>query len=183
MNISLPQKTVRRFVGNNAPAVTCRDPCHGTDMAATAQDDDFEARIRESFARQELMATIGAVLTTVEPGLVEIELAHRTDLTQQHGFLHAGVVASVLDSACGYAAYSLMPAGAGVLTVEFKINLLRPASGPRFVARGEVSRRGRTLTVCMGHAFSLAPDTDARKPVAAMLSTIMTVPNDRGHAS
>src|SRR6185503_7902077 len=92
-----------------------------------AQDPNFENRVRESFARQQLMQTLGATLTLVEPGAIEIELPYRIDLTQQHGFLHAGVIASVLDSACGYAAFSLMPADAEVLSVEFKINLLAPA--------------------------------------------------------
>ena len=138
-----------------------------------AQDTNFESRVRESFARQRLMQTLGAILTLVAPGAVEIELPYRADLTQQHGFLHAGVVASVLDSACGYAAFSLMPADAAVLSVEFKVNLLAPARGERLVARAEVKRAGRTVTVCTAdaHAFEGAQG----KVVATMLATMMCV--------
>jgi uncharacterized protein (TIGR00369 family) len=112
--------------------------------------DDFESRVRLSFARQRVMETIGAVLSRVDAGAVDIALPFRDDLTQQDGFLHAGIVATILDSACGYAAYSLMPADVGVLTVEYKINLMRPAIGNRLVARGRVVRAGKTLTVCTG---------------------------------
>ena len=138
-----------------------------------AQDPNFENRVRESFARQQLMQTLGATLTLVEPGVIEIELAYRADLTQQHGFLHAGVIASVLDSACGYAAFSLMPADAEVLSVEFKINLLAPARGERLLARAEVKRAGRTVTVCSADAFML--EGVQRKAVATMLGTMMSV--------
>ena len=112
------------------------------------QDPAFESRIRESFVRQKVMGLIGAVLTRVEPGRVEIELPFRDDLTQQHGFFHAGIVGTIADSAGGYAAYTLMPAGSSVLSVEYKINLLAPADGERLVASGRVVRPGRTLTVC-----------------------------------
>ena len=112
------------------------------------QDPAFESRIRESFVRQKVMGLIGAVLTRVEPGRVEIELPFRDDLTQQHGFFHAGIVGTIADSAGGYAAYTLMPAGSSVLSVEYKINLMAPADGERLVARGQVVRAGRTLTVC-----------------------------------
>ena len=139
----------------------------------TAPDADFETRVRESFARQQLMQTLGASLLRVEAGLVEIELPYRTDLTQQHGFLHAGVVASVLDSACGYAAFSLMPADAAVLSVEFKVNLLAPARGDRLVARAEVKRAGRTVTVCTADAFAFTGEEN--KVVATMLATMMCV--------
>lgn len=134
----------------------------------------FEARVRASFARQKVMDTIGATLTRVDPGAVEIALPFRADLTQQHGFLHAGVVATILDSACGYAAVTQMPADVGALTVEYKINLLRPAAGERFVARGLVVRAGKTLTVCTGDVFALTGGSE--KVVATMLSTIMAVP-------
>ena len=100
------------------------------------------------------MATLGAVLERVEPGAVEVGLAFRPELTQQHGFLHAGVVTAVVDSACGYAALSLMEPGAAVLSVEFKVQLLAPAQGARFVARGRVVRSGRTLTVVSGELGS-----------------------------
>jgi len=112
------------------------------------KDPGFESRIRESFVRQKVMGLIGAVLTRVEPGRVEIELPFRDDLTQQHGFFHAGIVGTIADSAGGYAAHTLMPAGSSVLSVEYKINLLAPADGERLVASGQVVRAGRTLTVC-----------------------------------
>jgi len=110
-------------------------------------DPGFEARTRESFARQGAMAHLGAVLGRVEPGVVEIALDFRPELSQQHGFFHAGFVATVADSAGGYAAYTLFPAEDGVLTVEFKVNLMAPADGERIVATGRVLRAGRTLTV------------------------------------
>ena len=117
-------------------------------MAFEAKDPEFEARIRESFVRQKVMGLIGARLTRVEPGRVEIELPFRDDLTQQHGFFHAGIVGTIADSAGGYAGYTLMPAGSSVLSVEYKINLLAPADGERLVASGQVVRSGRTITVC-----------------------------------
>src|SRR5204863_7700442 len=122
----------------------------------TPQDPEFDARVRSSFARQRFMATIGARLTRVAAGEVDIEVDVRDDLTQQHGFLHAGVLAAAADSACGYAALSLMPAGAAVLSVEFKINLLAPAVGERVVARGRVIRGGKTITVCWGDVTAYA---------------------------
>jgi uncharacterized protein (TIGR00369 family) len=143
-------------------------------MGEAATDDAFEPRVRASFARQRVMETIGATLTRVEPGAVEIALPYRADLTQQHGFIHAGIVATILDSACGYAAFSLMPADVAVLTVEYKINLLRPAKGDRLVARARVVRAGKTLTVCTGDA--LAQTGGAESVVATMLATIMAVP-------
>jgi uncharacterized protein (TIGR00369 family) len=137
------------------------------------QDPGYESRVRESFARQQVMHTLGANLSLVEPGVVEIELPYRADLTQQHGFIHAGVVASVLDSACGYAAYSLMPADAAVLSIEFKVNLLAPAKGDVVKARAEVKRAGRNVTVCVADAFAI---TDGQsKVVATMLATMMCI--------
>lgn len=112
------------------------------------QDPAFAARVRASFERQRFMALLGARLVRVEPGLCEIELGFRADLTQQHGYLHAAVGTAIADSAGGYAAYSLMPAGSSVLAVEFKINLLEPARGERFVGRGRVVRAGKRLSVC-----------------------------------
>jgi uncharacterized protein (TIGR00369 family) len=138
-----------------------------------ADNRDFEARVRASFARQRVMASIGAVMRRVEPGEVEIELPYRLDLTQQHGFIHAGIVATILDSACGYAAFSRMPPDMAVLTVEYKINLLRPAKGDRLVARARVKRAGKTLTVCTGDAF--AETGGAESVVATMLATVMAV--------
>jgi uncharacterized protein (TIGR00369 family) len=112
------------------------------------RDPAYETRVRESFARQALMRMIGAELTRIEPGRVEIALPHRADLTQQHGYLHAGITSAIADTAGGYAGYSLFPAASSVLTVEFKINLLAPAAGDRFLAFGEVVKPGRTLTIC-----------------------------------
>ena len=119
------------------------------------------------------MHTLGASLIRVEPGIVEIELPYQTGLTQQHGFIHAGVIASVLDSACGYAAFSLMAADAAVLSVEFKVNLLAPAIGERLVARAEVKRAGRTVTVCSADAFAITGEQS--KLVATMLGTMISV--------
>ncbi len=139
----------------------------------TPQDADFETRVRESFARQRAMATFGARLVRVAPGAVEIELPFRDDLTQQHGYLHAGVVTAVVDSACGYAALTLTPPGAEVLSVEFKLNLLSPAAGERFAARARVLRAGRNLTVCAGDLYAFKDGGE--KIVATMLATMMTV--------
>jgi uncharacterized protein (TIGR00369 family) len=113
----------------------------------SSPDPNFEQRVRDSFARQRFMATLGARIVSVVPGEVLIELPWREELAQQHGVLHAGAVASIADSACGYAALSLMPAGSGVMSVEFKVNLLAPGRGERFLASGRVRR---TLTVCEG---------------------------------
>jgi uncharacterized protein (TIGR00369 family) len=137
------------------------------------RDTDFEARVRASFARQRVMETIGARLSRVAPGEVEIELPFREDLTQQHGYLHAGIVAAVVDSACGYAALSLADAGAEVLSIEFKLNLLSPARGRCFVARARVKRAGRNVTVCAGDLYAL--EGASEKTVATMLATMMTV--------
>jgi uncharacterized protein (TIGR00369 family) len=106
--------------------------------------EHFEARVREDFNRQQLLKTIGAQLLKVLPGEVHLQLAFRPELTQQHGFLHAGIITSIIDTACGYAALSLLPAGTGVLTVEYKVNFLSPGAGERFVAIGKVRRSGRT---------------------------------------
>jgi uncharacterized protein (TIGR00369 family) len=140
---------------------------------ADPRNPRFEQAVRESFAAQQLMATIGARFARVVAGEIEIRVPFRPDLTQQHGFLHAGVVTSALDSACGYAAFSLMPEGVGVLTVEFKTNLLAPASGEELIARGRVVRAGRTITVCQADASMLAEGAETL--VATMLATIMTV--------
>jgi uncharacterized protein (TIGR00369 family) len=137
------------------------------------QDPDFEQRVRTSFAQQQVMATLGASLEEVRPGNVRISMPFREDLTQQHGFLHAGVVAAILDSACGYAAFSLMPAEAGVLTVEYKVNLLAPGTGERVDAHAWVVRPGRTITVCRGDAY--AHDGDEQQRVATMQATVMMV--------
>jgi uncharacterized protein (TIGR00369 family) len=141
------------------------------------QDPEFDTRVRASFAQQRFMSTIGARLARVAAGEVDIELDVRDDLTQQHGFLHAGALAAAADSACGYAALSLMPAGAAVLSVEFKINLLAPAFGERVMARGRVIRAGKTVTVCWGDVTVFAGEQE--RLVATMVGTMMTV-RDRG---
>jgi uncharacterized protein (TIGR00369 family) len=137
------------------------------------RNPQFERAVRDSFAAQQLMATIGARLTSVAAGAIEIRMPFRADLTQQHGFLHAGVVTSVLDSACGYAAFSLMPEGVGVLSVEFKTNLLAPARGEELIARGRVVRAGRTITVCQAEGSMLSDGAETL--VATMLATMMAV--------
>lgn len=142
-------------------------------MALHPANPGFEARVRESFARQQAMATLGACILHIAPGEVDLELPFRADLTQQHGYLHAGIVTTLLDSACGYAAFTLMPAEATVLSVEFKTNLLAPAEGERLVARGRVLRAGRTLTVCEARGVMLkgGKETD----VAHMVGTMMAL--------
>ena len=136
-------------------------------------EPDIESRVRASFGKQRFMATIGATIERVAPGEVDIALAFDEAVTQQHGFVHAGALATVADSACGYAALSMMPSDAAVMSVEFKINILAPAEGPRLVARGRVVRSGRTLTVCRADVFSVKPDGE--KLVATMQGTMMAV--------
>lgn len=140
--------------------------------------DDFVERVRASFARQSVMGLIGAELESVGPGEVTIRIPYRSDLTQQHGFLHAGIVTTVVDSACGYAAFSLMPAGSSVLTIEFKVNLLAPAKGVSFLAKGVVIKPGKTITVCSGDVYALSPSS--QKLIATMTSTVMTLENRPG---
>ena len=140
----------------------------------------FEQRVRDSFARQAAMTTLGARLGAIAAGRVEVLLAHRAELTQQHGFLHAGIVATALDTACGYAAFTLMPDDAAVLTIEFKVNLLAPARGPRFRFEGVVVKPGRTISVVDGSAWQSDGDGADGKLVATMTATVMTV---RGRAA
>ncbi|QDG52205.1 PaaI family thioesterase [Persicimonas caeni] len=137
------------------------------------KDPNFEQRVRDGFARQAVMDLFGARLLRVEPGEVDIELDYDEKLTQQGGFLHAGVVTTIADSACGFAGLTLMPAGSDVLAVEFKMNLMRPAVGERFVATGRVLKSGRTLTVCRGEVYAFADGV--RKEVAAMQATMFCV--------
>jgi uncharacterized protein (TIGR00369 family) len=137
------------------------------------QTPAYAERVHESFARQGAMQTLGARLGLVAPGAVDIELDWAVGLTQQHGFLHAGMVATALDSACGYAGLTLMAEDAAVLTIEFKINLLAPARGERFRMEGRVLKPGRTITVCEGRAFAL--DGSQEKLVATMGCTLMAV--------
>ncbi len=142
-------------------------------------DADFEERVRASFERQNAMRTLGAELTVVRPGTIEIEMPFSESLTQQHGFLHAGVISTALDSACGYAAFSLMPADATVLTIEFKVNLLAPGKGERFLFRGSVTKPGRTIIVADGQAYALGASGPARL-IATMTGTMMTVTGRHG---
>jgi len=140
-----------------------------------AADPKFADRVRASFERQAAMRTLGATLESVLPGHVVLGMLHRDELTQQHGFVHAGMLAAALDSACGYAAFSLMPADAAVLTIEFKINLLAPARGPRFRFEGRVTKPGRTISVVDGRATQFELQGGEEKLVATMTATVMTV--------
>jgi uncharacterized protein (TIGR00369 family) len=141
--------------------------------AFTPKVANFEERVRASFDRQPFMQTIGASLARVAPGEAEIVMAVTPRLGQQHGFVHAGVVSALADTACGYAAFSLMPASAGVLTTEFKVNLLAPAAGERLVAVGRVVKPGRTLTVTQAEVF--AETGSERRLVALLTATLMAV--------
>lgn len=136
-----------------------------------ATNPNFVQEVRDSFAEQTVMALIGATLTRVEPGVIEITLPYRADLAQQHGYVHAGIITTIADSACGYAAYTLMPVGSDVLAVEFKVNLMRPAKGETFVARAEVIKPGRTLTVVRADVHALTGEQ--RELVAIMQGTMM----------
>jgi uncharacterized protein (TIGR00369 family) len=142
-------------------------------LALTPQDPEYATRVRLSFGEQRAMSTIGASLGTVEPGAVDVILPFRDDLTQQDGFLHAGIVAAVADSACGYAANTLMPATARVLSIEFKLNLLAPAVGERLEARGRVIRAGRTVTVCQADVLAITGKSE--KLIATMTGTMMSI--------
>lgn len=144
-----------------------------TEDRAPSTRPDAAARIRASFARQSFMSLLGAELARVEPGVVEIAIARRNDLLQQHGFLHAGVLTSLLDSACGYSALTIMDGESGVMSIEFKVNLLAPAAGDRFLVRGEVLKAGRTVVVCRGDAFAL--EGERPRLVAAMQASMMAV--------
>jgi uncharacterized protein (TIGR00369 family) len=136
-------------------------------------DPEFRQRVRASFAQQGIMEHIGAKMTCVEPGLCEIALDWKLELTQQDGFFHAGIVTTIADSACGYAAFTLMPAAARVLTVELKINLINPAKGERLVATGRVEKAGRTLTVTRGEVSAF--ERGRSKTTAILLATMMTL--------
>ena len=136
------------------------------------RNPSFAEEIKQSFSKQTIMSLIGAELSRVEPGIVEITLPYRADLAQHHGFLHAGIVTTIADSACGYAAYSLMPPKSEILSVEFKVNLLRPAKGEVFLALAEVIKSGKTLTVARADVFGL-DQSGRRELVATMLGTMM----------
>jgi uncharacterized protein (TIGR00369 family) len=134
-------------------------------------DADYARRIRDSFERQGLMHHLGARLVELRPGLVEIRVPYRAEITQQHGYFHAGVSGAIADSACGYAAYTLMPEDSSVLTVEYKMNLLAPADGEELIARARVIRSGRTLKICAADIY--ARKSDAEVHCATMLATIL----------
>jgi uncharacterized protein (TIGR00369 family) len=136
-------------------------------------DPQFQQRVRGSFERQQAMKTIGAFLSEIEPGRVTIELPYSLQLTQQHGFMHAGMIAAALDSACGYAASTLMPHDAGVLTIEYKINLVAPGKGQLFRMEGVVVKPGRTITLVEGRAYAI--DEGKEKLIATMTATEMTI--------
>ena len=133
----------------------------------------YRERVVENFSRQGVMDTVNATILDISPGIVELEFPHHASLTQQHGFIHAGIITTVLDSACGYAAFSLMPQNAAVLSIEFKINLLSPAKGERFRAIGKVRKPGKTITVVEGDLFSI--EDGREKLVATMVGTMMAV--------
>ena len=143
-------------------------------MPRLPRNPAFAEEIKQSFAKQTIMGLIGAKLTRVEPGIVEITLPYRADLAQQHGYVHAGIVTTIADSACGYAAYTLMPPDSQVLSVEFKVNLLRPAKGEVFLASAEVVKSGKTLTVVRADVFSL-DQNEQRTLIATMLGTMICV--------
>ena len=147
-------------------------------MTFQPKDPHFAERVRASFVRQRAMHTLGVEITRLSAGEIELAMPYDAAFTQQHGFVHAGIMATVLDSACGYAAFSLMPADAAVLTVEFKTNLLAPAKGERFLFRAQVVKPGRTLTVCEGRAFALENGAEAgsdERLVATMNGTLMAL--------
>ena len=144
------------------------------------KDTEFEARVRASFARQTAMATLGIEIVSVRAGEVELKMPYAADYTQQHGFIHAGIITTALDTACGYAAFSLMPDNAAVLTVEFKTNLLAPARGDYFLFRAHVVKPGRTITVCDAQAFAV--DGGREKLVATMTGTLMALFDREGIA-
>lgn len=137
------------------------------------QDPDYEARVRRTFAGQMALATLGVTLTRIEPGTLELQMSYDVKFSQQNGFLHGGIVSAGLDTACGLASYTLMPAQADILTVEFKINLLAPAKGQTFRFVGSVVKPGRTLVIAEGRAF--ASDDGREKLVATMSATMMTM--------
>jgi uncharacterized protein (TIGR00369 family) len=139
-----------------------------------SRDHEIEQRIRASFARQRLINTLHEEIVHISPGEVHITAPFDERFTQQDGFLHAGIVTSLIDSACGYAAYTLMPTGSRVLSVEFKVNLLNPAEGESFRAEGRVVKSGKTLTVCEGKLFALSDSQE--KLVAIMQTTMICVP-------
>lgn len=150
-------------------------------MSFQAQDPNFDQRVRASFARQRVMQTLGIEVVRLTPGEIELAMPYDAAYTQQHGFIHAGIQSTAMDSACGYAAFSLMPPDAAVLTAEFKINLLAPAAGERFVFRGRVIKPGKTLTVCEATAFAIT-DKAGERLIATMTGTLMAIYDRQGIA-
>ena len=142
-------------------------------MTLEPKDANFVEKVRDSFSRQPVMNLIGADLILIEAGKVDIKLNYHADLTQQNGFLHAGITATIADSACGYAAFTLMPAGADVLTAEYKINLLSPAKGEYFIAEGRVLKAGKSLSVVRGDVYAFSQGD--KKLVATMLATVVSL--------
>lgn len=147
---------------------------------ALPRDPAFRTRVQASFDKQGLMATLGASILDIAPGAVAIAMTPAPSIAQQHGFVHAGAVAAIADSAAGYAALSLMPPGAGVLTTEFKINLLAPAAGDRIIARGRVIKAGRTLTLAQTDVFAEAAGKE--RLIAYLTATLMTIEGRDGIA-
>ena len=147
-------------------------------MNANPQDPDFRTRVQASFDKQGFMRTLGATIVDIRPGAVDVAMSPSAAILQQHGFVHAGAVSAIADTAAGYAALSLMPPGAGVLTTEFKINLLAPGAGERLIARGRVVKAGRTLTLAQSEVFAQAAGTE--RLVALLTATLMTIEGREG---
>jgi uncharacterized protein (TIGR00369 family) len=165
----------------SAPPISVPESAASIDAAASGSarsglvspDPDYTAKVRGSFDRQAAMTLIGAAMTRVEPGFCEVQLPYRADLTQQHGFIHGGIVAMIADSACGYAGYSMMPPGGSVLTVEYKINMLSPGQGERLIARGRVLKPGKSLVITQCEVFAV--QNGAEKLVAVLQQTLMVM--------
>ncbi|MDD2921051.1 MAG: PaaI family thioesterase [Anaerolineales bacterium] len=136
-------------------------------------DMDLEARIRSVFDRQQMLKTLDARLIKVSAGEVQIEMPFQRELTQQHGFIHAGAITTLIDNACGYAAYTVIPPQGSILTIEFKVNFIAPAKGEKFIAVGRAIKSGRTLTICSGEAFAI--ERGESKLVALMQATMMNL--------
>lgn len=147
-------------------------------MSLTTSDAQWESRVRDSFAKQPTMQTLGITIARLSPGTIELSMPFSVPFSQQHGFVHGGIVGVGLDSACGFAAYSLMPSDAAVLTIEFKTNFLSPAKGAKFLFIGNVIKPGRTITVTEATAYAHPDDNssaDLTRPLAIMTATMMTV--------
>jgi uncharacterized protein (TIGR00369 family) len=157
---------------SQAPTLSLPPASAATGSGFTPSNPDYENRVRDSFARQGAMRLLGARLTEVRPGYCVIELPYRLDLTQQHGYVHAGIVSAIADSAGGYAGFSLFPADASVLTVEYKLNLLAPAGGERLIAQAEVVKAGRTLAITRGEVYA---ETGSKRTLCAIMQQTLIV--------